>query len=219
MTSRKRLNLPAIEQSLLIVQSKFPEINRRLSDKREPLTDEVVEFMLDGYRCIDEYFACNIDPFEVGQSERMLELNRIVLCGGSENNNNCSKSQSKATRKHFYEDMDGVADVMEWLDIHRNDNTWKRAAGVFTRILSQPQLYLEGNHRTGALLMSHLLISDGKPPFVLNVDNAVHFFEPASLIKKRKKRGLDKLLQLPMLTKRLAKQLKRDADKTYLLKE
>ena len=92
-------------------------------------------------------------------------------------------------------------------------------AGVFTRVLSQPQLYLEGNHRTGTLLMGYLLAREGKPPFVFTVDNARHFFEPASLVKKRKKHGMDTLLRLPKMIKRLARLLGEQADDGFLLKD
>jgi hypothetical protein len=107
---------------------------------------------------------------------------------------------------------------MDWLDLHQHVTAWKRAAGVFTRVLSQPQLYVEGNHRTGALLMGYLLAREGLPPFVLTVENARQFFEPATLIKKRKKQGLDNLLRLPKMTKRLAQLLEVQADTGYLLK-
>jgi ABC-type phosphate transport system substrate-binding protein len=36
-----------------------------------------------------------------------------------------------------------------WFKEYGKESAWKRAAGVYVRILSQPQLYIEGNHRTG----------------------------------------------------------------------
>ncbi len=220
MASNHRLNILAIEASLASVQREFPRINAGLSSRRDPLTDEVVANMVAGYRRVDDCLAKGIDLFRMGKSTRLLELNRVVLCGDDSRRQDCSARQLRLTEQHFYEtDGGGVGALMEWLDVHQNATVWRRAAGVFTRVLSQPQLYVEGNHRTGALLMSYLLAREGRPPFVLSVDNASHFFEPATLIKKRKKRGLDNLLRLPKMTKRLARLLEVQADNSYLLKD
>ena len=213
----RRLNIPAIEKSLRNVKREFHVINKSLSDRRDPFTDEVIANMVEGYQRIDDYLAKGINPFEVGHSKYMLELNHIVLCGRDNRGEQCYEKQLSASKKHFYSDEGGIADVMDWLDIHNDSRAWLQAAGMFTRILSQPQLFIEGNHRTGALLMSYWLVSHGKPPFVLTAENARHFFEPASLIKKKKKKGLDKLLRLPRLAKQLARQLKQDARRSFLL--
>jgi hypothetical protein len=220
MARNPRLNIVAIEAALVSVQREFPRINASLTARRDPLTDEVVANMVAGYRRVDDCLAKGIDLFRMGKSERLLELNRIVLCGEGGRPHECSVKQLKITEQHFYEaDGGGIGSLMEWLELHQHLSVWRRAAGVFTRVLSQPQLYLEGNHRTGALLMGYLLAREGLPPFVLTVDNARHFFEPASLIKKRKKHGLDNLLRLPKLVKRLARLLEDQADNGYLLKD
>jgi hypothetical protein len=39
---------------------------------------------------------------------------------------------------------------MEWYALHDSESVWKRASGVYIRVLSEPQLFLEGNHRSGA---------------------------------------------------------------------
>jgi hypothetical protein len=218
MSKARRLNIAAIEAALEAVQRDFPRINSRLSAPRDPLTHEVKENMLAGYRRVDEYLADGVDLFAMGNSGCLLELNRLVLCGRDEQHNNCSSNHLKATEEHFYEaDGGGVEDLMHWMKLHRRDRVWKRAAGVFAHVLSEPQLYIEGNHRTGALLMSYLLAGEGRAPFVLTVDNAEHFFNPATLIKRTKKRGLDNLLRLPKLTKRFARLLESQANESYLL--
>jgi hypothetical protein len=43
----------------------------------------------------------------------------------------------------------------------------RRAAEVYIYILSEPQLFIAGNHRTGALVLSYILAREGRPPFVL----------------------------------------------------
>ena len=216
----QRLNIVAIEAALVAVQREFPRINATLTARRDPLTDEVVANMLAGYRRVDDSLAEGVDLFMMGRSDRLLELNRIVLCGEDDRREKCSARQLKITEEHFYADNGGgVGSLMEWLELHQHATVWRRAAGVFARVLSQPQLFLEGNHRTGALLVSYLLAREGLPPFVLTVDNARHFFEPATMIKKSRKHGLDKLLRLPKMTKRLARLLEDQADDHYLLRD
>ena len=64
--------------------------------------------------------------------------------------------------RRFYEEREGgIQDLVEWYAGHRGESAWDRAAGVYVRILSKPQLFIEGNHRTGALLMSYILLRDG----------------------------------------------------------
>ena len=85
------------------------------------------------------------------------------------------------------------------------------------RILSKPQLFIEGNHRTGALVMSYLLVRDGEPPFVLTVDNAEAFFDPSTVIRDIRKRSPAAIFRLPGIKKRFAKFLLAQADPRYLL--
>jgi hypothetical protein len=211
------MNLSAIESALVKVQRDFPHINASLTASRDPLTDEVVANMLSAYRRVDYYLEKGVDLFGLGESERLLELNALVLCGDSSHQPEPSGVRAAANARQFYEtEAGGVGGLMEWLDLHRKDSVWKRAAGVFTRVLSRPQLYVEGNHRTGTLLMSYLLAREGRPPFVLTVDNARLFFEPATVIKKRKKHGLDNLWRLPKLTSRFARLLEEQADSHFL---
>ena len=84
------------------------------------------------------------------------------------------------------------------------------------RILSQPQLYFEGNHRTGALMMSYVLARDGKAPFVLTVQNAKAYFDPSSLIKETQKTPTTLLMKLPRMKKRFAHFLETHANPQYL---
>jgi len=87
---------------------------------------------------------------------------------------------------------------------------------VYVRILSQPQLYIEGNHRTGALIMSYILMRDGKAPFVLTVDNAKAYFDPSTLIKETKKTATTLLTKLPRMKKRFASFLRDQTNSHYL---
>jgi len=214
----RRLNLSAIEASLRAVQRDFDRINATLSTPRDPLSDQVLGNLLAGYACVDDALAQGRDLFALGNSRQLLELNILVLCGSGEEARRAAASHIAATERRFYEQPGGgIRDLMHWLSVHGKDPVWRRAAGAYVRILSQPQLYLEGNHRSGALLMSYILAREGRPPFVLTVDNAKAYFDPSALVKGAKKRGVAELTRLPKLKKRLADLLERRSDAGYLL--
>ncbi len=220
MGKASRLNIAAIRSSLIDTQQHFKKINATLKVKRKPPSDEVIDNLVAGYAKIDQYLADGTDLFKMGNSHLILELNHLVLYHSANISFEEDKSQFKATKNHFYEAQGGgIGALMEWLDMHQSSNVWQRAAGVFTHILSQPQLFLEGNHRTGSLMMSYLLMRAGRSPFVLSIDNAIHFFEPAELTKNRhKKTLLDELIHLPKQTRKFAKLLKSEQTKKYIIK-
>ncbi len=220
MGKTKRLNINAIRASLVETQHNFDKINATLTVERKPPSDAVVENLIEGYEKIDEHVVNGIDLFAVGNSHLILELNHIVLFHNSGRTMEENESQFKATRQHFYNaKQGGIGSLMEWIDIHESSNVWKRAAGTFTHVLSQPQLFLEGNHRTGSLMMSYVLMKEGYSPFVISYDNAKHFFEPAELVKKRHKKTLDEYFHLPKQTRRFAKLLKREQNTKYFSKK
>jgi hypothetical protein len=95
--------------------------------------------------------------------------------------------------------------VVEWLSTHQRDSVWKQAAGVYVRVLSRPQLFIEGNHRTGALMMSYLLARAGRPPFVLMPESAREYFDPSTVLRETRKGALTTLFRLPRIKKRFAK--------------
>ena len=212
------LNLQAIEASLRAVEKDFPRINELLQCRREEMADEIVANMMAGYEFIDRLIAERRKLFAMGHLRWMLELNALVLCGRDASERERHAAHLAATEKHFYGDRDGgIRDVVEWYELHKSEPVWKRAAGVYIRVLSEPQLFLEGNHRTGALIMSRILTMDSQPPFVLSVDNAKAYFDPSTLISKTRKRGLAMLLRMPKLKKQFARFLEAQADDRYLL--
>lgn len=214
-----RLNLPAIESCLRDVQKNFHRINERLRDYRDPMSDEVVGNMMAGYQRVDQVIENGTDLFALGNSKHILELNDLVLCRGDRTDTCCSPEHFRANERRFYDDRrGGIRDLMEWLELHNKDPLWERVAGTYVRILSTPQLYIEGNHRTGALIMSYLLAREGQPPFVLTVDNAKAYFDPSSLIKKTHKGGIAMLIKIPNLRKAFSQFLKDQADDRFLLR-
>jgi hypothetical protein len=76
------------------------------------------------------------------------------------------------------------------------------AAEIYIAILGMPQLYFEGNHRSGSIVASWVNLVNKKPPFVLTVDNAMAFFKPAQEIKKFNKNSVWRsLTKLPKYKK------------------
>jgi hypothetical protein len=212
-----RLDLKAIEASLRDVQREFPKINEVLHTRRDSMTDTVVENMMAGYAFVDKAITDDVDLFEPRNIVGLLELNHLVLCGLDPTLRLEYHQHIAATRRRFYQQEPYNIDaILRWYHKHASESPWKRAAGVYVRILSHPQLYIEGNHRTGALIMSYILARDGKAPFVLTVDNAQAYFDPSTLIKQTKKTPTTLLMKLPHMKKRFARFLERQAKAHYL---
>jgi prophage maintenance system killer protein len=167
---------------------------------------------------VDALVAADVDLFAMGNLKYLLELNRIVLCGRNPVTQHEYTRHMEATEQRFYDERDGgIEDLVEWYVRHGAESAWRRAAGVYVRILSKPQLFIEGNHRTGALTMSYILIRDGEPPFVLTVENAAAYFEPSTVIRNTHKQSLAMLFRSRTIKERLAKVLSDHADRRYLL--
>jgi hypothetical protein len=214
-----RLDLKTIEQSLREVQREFPKINEILQSRRDSMTDAVLENMLSGYIFVDQAVADGADLFTLRHATALLELNHIVLCGLNEQVRQEYQTHIEITTQRFYEQEEfNIDDILRWYYKHEKESAWRRAAGVYVRILSQPQLYIEGNHRTGALIMSYLLVREGKAPFVLTVDNAKAYFDPSTLIKETKKPATTVLTKLPRMKKLFADFLRKQVQEKYLHK-
>jgi hypothetical protein len=205
MSAKRRLDLPAIERALREVQRRFAELSRDFTEPRDPLTDEVLQNVLDGYALIDDYVARDIDLFDLQQLNLMLEINATVLCGRDPARRLEFAQHLAATEEHFFNNIEGgIKDLFNWYCAYRSESVWKRAAGVYVRILSKPQLFIEGNNRSGSLIVSYLLMRAGLPPFVLTLDNAEGYFNPSSVIRNSAKHGVKALYELPKIKKKYA---------------
>jgi hypothetical protein len=211
------LDLVAIEASLREVQENFAGVNSGLGSPREPLDRFAVDNMMAGYAFTEELVVGKVDLFAIGQLRLFLEMNALVLCGRDEQVRLDSAQHLAATDKYFFDNVDGgVRDVVEWHALHANGSAWMRAAGVYIRILSEPELFIEGNHRTGALIISYILARAGHPPFVLTVPDAKEFFDWSTLFGSKRKSGFFLRWQMPWLTHRFAKFLIAHADPRFL---
>jgi hypothetical protein len=173
--------------------------------------------MLAGYAFVDTLVADGVDVFALGQLKHLLELNALVLCGASEARRAAHTAHRAATERRFYDEPDaGIQDVVEWHAGHADEPAWSRAAGVYVRMLSTPQLFIEGNHRTGVLVMSQILMSAGLPPFVLSVANARAYFEASTALRNIHKNSPVALFRLPGIRRRLVALLRDHDDSRYL---
>lgn len=181
------------------------------------MTDEVVNNMMAGYSLVDQAIVDDIELLTPKHVSYLVELNHRVLCGLNPQVRHEHDKHLKATTQRFYEQSEfNINHVLQWYEKHIYKSSWKRAAGVYVRILSQPQLYIEGNHRTGALIMSYILVKDGKAPFVLTVKNAREYFNPSTVAKETKKTTMTLLMKLPGIKKRFANFLRNQANEQYL---
>jgi hypothetical protein len=211
------LNLGAIDASLREVAAHVVSINPHLNSPRDRLDNHMVDHLMSGYAFIDALVEQKVDLLALGQLHLFLELNALVLCGQDEQVRLDAARHLAATDKHFYDNVDGgIRDVIEWHALHANESAWLRAAGVYIRILAEPELFIEGNHRTGALVMSCILARAGHPPFVLTVDNAKEYLDWSTLLTGKRKGGFALRCQMPWLKHRFAAFLQEEADPKFL---
>jgi hypothetical protein len=217
-TTVRRIDLAAVHTSLRSLQRDWYEAVGSLSVARDPLDDRVVDNMLAGYSFIDALVTSRIDVLAPGNLKHLLEMNSLVLCGTSPARREDYRRHIQATEHRFYEEREGgVQDLVEWYAMHRDDAVWSRAAGAYVRMLSRPQLFIEGNHRTGALLMSFILVGSGRPPFVLSADAAPAYFDPSVSISHVDKKNPTTYFQLSRVRDRLATLLVEHSDPRHLL--
>jgi hypothetical protein len=154
----------------------------------------------------------------LGSSAYLLELNIRVLCGTSEQKRCEYHKHIAASNRCFYERTDaGIQDLAEWYVLHRHESVWHRAASIYIHILSEPQVFIEGNDRIGTLVMSYILVKEGQPPSVLTAENAKAYLEFSALVKKLPRNGLANLFRLPLLKARIACLLRDQSKTDYLL--
>ena len=212
------MNLDAIEAALQDLRARFPQINRLLRARRDSLDPGIVANMMAGYRFVDNLLAHRVDLLAMGNLKFFLEMNALVLFGSDQSGRAEAAFQLAASEKRFYDQEDsGIRDVVEWYDLHRANSAWRRAAGVYIAILSEPQLFIEGNHRTGALVMSYILAREGRPPFVLTAENAKAYLDPSTVITETRKHSLAALFKIPKIKRDFANFLREQSDQKYLI--
>jgi hypothetical protein len=155
------LNLQAIASTLRATQDQIGDITDAPEARRDEFYDEIRRNMVACYTCLDNALANRVDLFANGGSGLLLELNNIVLYGTDTARRKTYASSIATNEQQFYENPEGgIGDLVDAYQMHRLESIWNRCALVYIHMLSQPQLFIEGNHRTGALLMSYLLVRE-----------------------------------------------------------
>jgi hypothetical protein len=216
MVKRLRLHLGHIGDELRDVQRHFPEINAVLNCRRDEFSDTVRQNMLTAYEFLDAVVDDGLDLFSDKGLEALLQLNHLVLLGRGYDPREFGRHIT-ATRGQFFDNFSRyVKPLRRWYRKHETENPYKVASQVYVGVLSQPQLYQEGNHRTGSLIASGILLQNGCPPFVLTRQNAVAYFDPSSVIKFTDKRTIRGKLRLPKYQRDFREFLEHNVNQAYV---
>ena len=149
MVKGLRLRLGRIESELCDVQRHFPAINATLECRRDDFSDAVRQNMLAAYEFLDALVADNLDLFSEEGLDALLQLNHLVLLGQGYDPREFDRHIAATRRQFFANFPQYVKPIRRWYRKHETENPYKVAAQVYVGVLSQPQLYQEGNHRTG----------------------------------------------------------------------
>jgi hypothetical protein len=183
-----KLNLTAVEQSLQGVERNWKKIDDKLASekigRRDTPFDTIVHArMMTAYTHLDRLLKQGVEPFSAESLSEMLELNNLVHYGEDWELRLQYHKAIMSTSEKFYTQIEPIA---KWYKKHMKGepHPLKVAAEVYVAILGHPQLFIEGNHRTGSMICSWISMYYGRPPFVLSVDNAIAYFRPSAEIKK-----------------------------------
>lgn len=187
MAKNVQLNLAEINNSLLRVEKNWAEIDDnlaklRIGKKDVPFNKELRERMMSAYAYLNPLLLRHVEPFSESSLDKMLELNHLVHFGSDNSLRLEYHAAVLASNDKFYKNI-GV--ISSWYKKHKEhkDHPLKIAAEIYVGTVGYPQLFIEGNHRTGSIIASWINMYHGYAPFVLSVDNAIAFFEPSSEIK------------------------------------
>ena len=208
-------NIPVIEKSIKGFQKEFSHINDRLAIRRETLTDLMVEQIMEAYSFLNTLLIKEMDLFTPAGLHALLEMNHIVLCGADRKTRDQYYEHLMDTRKSF---LSKIKPIKKWvLKKKESSDPYHLATGFYSRMLSRPQLFLEGNHRTGNILLNYLLLSKNAPPYIISKDHAHLYLDLSGDIKfTDKDNGLDSAMRMPGHRKRFRKFLTEYADRTFI---
>jgi len=215
-----KLDLIEIEKSLSCLRANSANSIDTYSVNHGSMTDNSIQNMMAGYSNVEKLVQGCPELFSLGQSRHIIELNHIVLYGLNSQVREENKKQIKTSEKQFYEKpYGGIADLIEWYSKNQSLSVWERAAGIQLRVLSTPELFFEGNHRTSTLLMSYELMKSDVSPFVLNSNNVVEYFKFTPLMQSIKTRGILMKIKGPKMRKTLANYLRENNNDKYIFNE
>ena len=212
----KLFNITAVRSALEAFQSAFHRINDTLAMKREDVSDAMVQQIVEAYTFLNDLLEKGIDLFTPAGLHSLLEMNHIVLCGSDPNQRMNYYHHITETRTRF---LSRIKPIRSWMEKNKNrKDPHKFATGFYLRALSQPQLFIEGNHRTGNILVNYLLVSRGEPPYVLTPQTAAEYLNISGDIKfTDKDNSIETTFKVPGQKKRFMALLREHADERFLL--
>jgi hypothetical protein len=174
-------NLKQIEKALHAFRSHFRDINATLMMSREDFTSLMVGQLLEAYDFANHLWKNSINLFSPSGLYHMLELNHIVLCGTDKQKRLEYFAHLQETRTKFQKN---IKPILEWYrKKHAKHPACRLAAGYYTRALSHPQLFVEGNHRTENIIINYFLLGEGLSPYVISRETAVDYLNLSGMIK------------------------------------
>jgi hypothetical protein len=182
-----KFNLTNVEKSLLDVQNNWKKIDDELDHEkigRRDTFDPVIRGrLMEAYGHLNGLLEKGVEPFSPEGICEILELNNIVHYGFNSQLRLEYNQAIQATSEKFNE---CITPIEKWYRKHMKGepHPLKVAAEVYVAVLGFPQLFIEGNHRTGNLISNWISMYYGKPPFVLSPKNAVAYFKPSKEIKR-----------------------------------
>jgi hypothetical protein len=183
----RRLHLENIAAAFTTVELHWTEIDdeldrRGIGRKDTPFDGIIKTRMMSAYSYLDDLLSEEIPPFSAESIEPMLLLNHRVHYGTDGRLLFEYVKAIEATAEKFYH---YIGPLQHWYEEHRKwgKHPLKLAAEIYVSILGYPQLYIEGNHRTGSLIANWISVYHGFPPFVLSADNAIAYFAPSTEIQ------------------------------------
>ncbi len=218
----KRLNLERIDTSLKTVELHWSQIDdeldrRGIGRKDTPFSTAVRMRMMSAFQYLDALLAQQVPPFSRDSIRHMLTLNERVHYGTDQSLMAEYAAAREATAEKFYQH---IWPLQDWYERHtaQGDYPLKVAAEIYVSILGYPQLYIEGNHRTGSLIANWISVYHGFAPFVLSVDNAIAYFAPSAEIKNlANKSTWRERARLPKYRKSFLAFWERHIDSQYLI--
>ena len=182
-----KFNLPNVESSLLDVERNWKKIDDMLEleklGRRDPFDYIIRAHMMDAYRHLDMLLNKGVEPFSKEGIPEIMELNNIVHYGHDLQLRLEFNQAILANSEKFNEN---IVPIEKWYKKHMKGepHPLKVAAEVYVSVLGFPQLFIEGNHRTGNLISNWISMYYGRAPFVLSVENAIAYFKPSKEIKR-----------------------------------
>ena len=185
----ERLYFDAINSSLKTVETHWTQIDdeldrRGIGRKDTPFTAPIRMRMMSAYKYLDALLAQQIPPFSTESIGHMLVLNERVHYGTDQHLMSEYATAMEATAEKFYQHIEPIR---YWYEQHtkRGNPPLKIAAEIYVSILGYPQLYIEGNHRTGSLIANWITVYHGFPPFILSVEQAFSSFNRPRRLRHR----------------------------------